>query len=360
MEKQELWKDLVLELESLQKLQTDPMKILSTSQKLSSTYVKLKNLKDAGKSLENVIKSLNPNSGIDLDREQEVELLTKIVNLYQQYDKEFQSKEIELRRKRLNADPLEILKKKVEKEATETSRLEAIYKRLLELNQHEWTSNYLEFLWRKLAIVDDKDNIRNEIVTLANQCEGSLPLEILLQLSDYPLSNTPMDLIQKAYTLTNDFGKICQTFQDWKLHQTDPMEVLSSLLLLKSYFLPPLLGQRLAAQVSFDSKDYDNAVAYCNQALSSLDILTKLAYSTPNEPFLQTKNELQLIQALSYTKMDQKLYKNDSLVLFKQILQRYSNQQIALLNLGILLSHGYGKHEEALKMFDKLLKLDTP
>ncbi len=346
LEKEEKWKDLIAVLEKLIPLTTDPTKILASTEKLANAWLKLKNPKEAGQVLESIIQSLNPESNVELDKEKEIDLLTRVANLYQQADSEFQNKEVELRRKRLGADPIDVIRTTVEKEATLSSRIEPVYKRLMDIAGKEWSDKLIAFMWRKLAIVKEKDSLREEILTMCKQTQEELPLEILLQVNDYPLSDIPKDLLGKASSFDTPFGQVCKSILN--------KDTIS----LSKSNLPSLLGQRALAQTSYETNDYENAIAYAQQAVSSVTTLSALAFAS-TDAFPKTKLDLALIQALSYSKMDPKFHRNDALTHFKRVLQRNDTHPTALLEMGMLLSKSYERHEEALKLFDKLLAQDS-
>ncbi|KAG5458487.1 MAG: hypothetical protein BJ554DRAFT_1273, partial [Olpidium bornovanus] len=102
----------------------------------------------------------------------------KIAEFQNQEDLDTIRREVETRRKRLGADPLAVLKAKVENEVYARSKLAESYEHIMALSEGselvEVQSKFLAFLMKKLAAVEasQKSDLRAKLINTAVELLG--------------------------------------------------------------------------------------------------------------------------------------------------------------------------------------------
>ncbi|KAJ3056720.1 Superkiller protein 3 [Rhizophlyctis rosea] len=345
----------------------DGKKCLDTTQKLIDLYERTNQRRKAIDTLH----ALLPDSGYvevltGLDLPPPIETYWRIARLQEKEDEVFATREVQNRRQRLGADPLDVIKAKVEKEVVLTSQLDEVYNKIVELERErgtdvtEVTSKLLVFLQRKLPHVapERKDELRNKLRTRAEECVSQnlqIPLayEILLECQNVDAHGYDLSLLTSARDLgeSNYIGLLASGYLKWK-DGSDLNDILEDLIAGVDTNPSTLFGYHVLAAVYVQHEEYESGVDCANKARSN-------AFQR-SEAFGEVLDRVLLSIDLNLARANLHLGPKNlqtSLGIYKNILSQDSSNLTALQGLGLALAQS-DKYDESIRCFEKVLRLD--
>ncbi|KAJ3150781.1 Superkiller protein 3 [Geranomyces michiganensis] len=307
-----------------------------------------------------------------------IELWTRIAGLQESYNADTLKQEVELRRRRLGAEPIDILRDKVEKEVLLASQIAETYDHILALGDDgvyaDVGPKYLEFLDRKIQHVElhDKLKIHDRMVSLANSIlsrggVSSLSAEVLINSQDvairkklprsmfdgllvvktvFPLGDYDVSLFEKVRDCPPPAGAFASAYIIWRKGQNtaELKDVLTHL----NPEPPSFPVRRLRGELYLALRDYSTAAT---ELLGAAELNKEFTQRTGVQRIAVTTS-LNLSLARTYHKAGSRSLP-DALAIYKTILQGEPANSEGLLGLGSVLLE-LQKIDEAIKCLQKL------
>ncbi|KAJ3177104.1 Superkiller protein 3 [Geranomyces variabilis] len=291
-----------------------------------------------------------------------LELWQQIAALQESHTADTLKQEVELRRRRLGAEPIDILRDKVEKEVLLASQIADTYEHILALANYavyaDVGQKYLEFLDRQIQHVDadDKRKIHDRMVALAESilsrgCISSLSAEVLINSQDVPISDYDASLLNKLREYPPPVGPFASAYITWKEGNT-AAESLNDLLTHLKPEPPCFLVRRMRGEIHLALRDYSSAAT---ELLAAAELDKQYTHRTGVLRIAVTTS-LNLSLARTYQKAGSRSLP-DALAIYKTILQADPVNSEGLLGLGSVLLE-LQKVDESIKCLQKLVDSD--
>jgi superkiller protein 3 len=279
--------------------------------------------------------------------------------------KEYIAKEINLRRTRLGADPIEFIKATVEQEAFEKYNIQNYYEMYLNLDLDEDENiaaaiKYLDILDRAILYADreEKFTMRETIHELCNSlmnCNAFSDTACRIEMNEQNCFTKDMKLerVSKFQSRLRQeespMGDYLEAYGQWKTQDLEGALVLLSESLEKS---PCIFAFRLLLVVYHEQSDWESLI----QTWSSFEkYLEGIAASRALE-LDQVLLEADLLVAKAYLKTASQ-NSTQCLVKYKSILKSNPNLVEGLYGLGCILLE-IGRYADAKSEFEKILDLE--
>ncbi|KAJ3035493.1 Tetratricopeptide repeat protein 37 [Rhizophlyctis rosea] len=341
-------------------------KCLDTIQKLIQLYERTNHRHK----LIGTLRALTPESNYSqvlagTDCSPPIETWRRIANVQEKADELTTAREIQNRRQRLGADPLEVIKEKVEQEVVLASQLEEAYEKIINLEREQGADvsgvmeKLLVFLQRKLRHVspDDKQILMTKLHTHArysvdHALKVPLAYEILLESQNTAAGEYDLSLIGGANQLGEStyIGLIASGYLKWK-DGADLNDILEDLIAGVDTNSSTLIGYHVLASVYVEHGEYESAVDCANKAKSNAFIRMERLSEALDRVLLSI--DLCLARANLYLGAPGLQV---SLGIYKNILGQDPNHVDALHGLGLALAESK-KYDESIRCFEKVLRL---
>ena len=278
------------------------------------------------------------------------------------------AKEINLRKSRLGADPLPILKIKVEEEFYMLSDLDVDYERLVGLENSETLKldtieKYLHFLSKKLPHVEKslKDICSEKVLTFSSELLSNgrfslLAISHILEAQNIPLRLRTADFLAQFETQILEsrepYASIIQSFLLFRKPKED--SYLDALQLVRQGLeaVPgSVLGNALLCQILVLCDDASEAILAAEVAITKI----KKAEDSFGWVLTTVVTEVQLILADCYSLLD---YTAQALVTYKSVIEIEAHSFNAWMGLGKLYT-SLLKLTDARECFSNVLKIDA-
>ncbi|KAJ3014539.1 Tetratricopeptide repeat protein 37 [Thoreauomyces humboldtii] len=352
----------------------DSAKCLEISNKLIDLHI---NAKQPLKAV-TVIKSLTDDgtegyrdacAGADLPSP--TALWQRIAALQEQHNQETQTKELEARRRRLGADPVDILREKIQKEVLLGSELGETYERIMELMDpitkdqtalEEYkvvAQKQLEFLDLQLPHVEqeEKKTLFAKMVALAQSLyshggRGSRVFGILLNHVDVPLAGYDIVQMEEMSASPDSLvAGLATSYLRWigkSEGRVAPVDVEPC----AGWIYTSFLSRRLQGELYLASGDSTSAQTRLQQATTALqDLVARTGVELPKAVL-----SLNLSLARAY-RLGGPKFLPEALTLCKRVLLADPANPDGLLSLGCIFGD-MQKFDEAMRCLEKLLQID--
>ncbi|KAI8822676.1 uncharacterized protein EV422DRAFT_619118 [Fimicolochytrium jonesii] len=352
------------QLRALFRENKDEKKALDITNKLVDLHIRTNNKAQAA----SVLKDLTPCGAFHDNTQDNLAVWTRIADLQQQHFDETYTKEVELRRRRLDADPVDVVRSKVEKEVLMASELDETYASILEITKEradagssqvytDIGSRYVEYLNRKIPHVADEDKLKMYMsaVSLAKElatrkATSALVGEIILDSQDVAINEYPIEIMDMVATLpSSDLAPIATAYLRWRKDH-DPSGALEEIQSLPNR-TAPFFTQRLLGELHLELHQHGSAHDHLIEA-TAIDkaFVDRTGYDRPT-----LQQSLRLSLATAYEHLGAK-YLPQALALYKVALQQQSDSVPALLGLGAVLA-AMNKYEESTRCYEKVLQV---
>ncbi|KAH9263511.1 hypothetical protein BASA83_013088 [Batrachochytrium salamandrivorans] len=294
-----------------------------------------------------------------------IDIWHRILDLREKEDSETIAREVELRRMRLGSDPLPVIKATVEREVVLSSEIDSILNSILELETDslriaEYNSKLLTVLSTRLTHTSqsEKEIIRLKMDAIATTLVSSgaiLPLAFttLLEAENVPIGSRNESLVASAASLPDESGisTACKAYLAWK-SGTDAAAILEILKTSISLTSESIFSCHLLIRVCLDQCEWESAISYCETCKT---LMVKFTRDTGRD-LSRVETEVNLMLGEAYIELGQR-FLTLALSTFRSILETDHSNLSALIGLGVALSL-MGKHNEAIRCFDKVLRID--
>ncbi|KAJ3340088.1 Superkiller protein 3 [Gonapodya sp. JEL0774] len=321
-------------------------------------------------------------STIDTNSRKPLATLLRIASLYETHETEAYTREVALRRKRLDAPALDVVQRAVEKEIAANSKLGEVYQHIVETARESGAteglsdtevkqlssarSNFVEFLRRKLSLAasrDEKRSLYNSLVDLCRDLVGDLisspaPYLLLLDGADAHVESYDIDIVGKAADVLPEedpFGHVVRVYKRWADggSSADAKGDLDVALaanagdLRKSIFVNHFLLALL-----LDLRDWDRALA---AAKSTGSLAQEFSLLTGQE-LQQVPLAVDIALGKCYNYLDANS-RHEALSCFENALKRDSDNIEAIIGLGDLYLSRFANPSLASEFFSRALSL---
>ncbi|KAJ3264694.1 Superkiller protein 3, partial [Borealophlyctis nickersoniae] len=212
----------------------------------------------------------------------QMEIWTRIAEVQEKHDADVMTKEVNSRRQRLGAGPLEVIRRDVEREVVLASQLEEAYEQMIEVARREGEDvgddvyqKYLEFLYRKLPHVDDVGEREKLHAKIMSQCHAfttngpffPLAFEIRIETLDVAAHDYDIPLLQTAATHvpTSYIGYFAAGYIKWK-EGAEVNDVLEDLIASVETNNDTMCGYHILAAVYVENGEWESAVECVEKA----------------------------------------------------------------------------------------------
>ncbi|KAI8814574.1 hypothetical protein BJ742DRAFT_786021 [Cladochytrium replicatum] len=288
------------------------------------------------------------------------ETLTRLASLYEDQMSDYITREIQTRRMRLGAPPIDVIRYEVESSAVQ-SPLGQIYDDLAQYDLDLDTQlRMFEFNVRKVPHVDpnDKPAMWEKIKTMANNLASGhvrspVPYKIILDTMDVDArgySCSFFDFVSKEMN-DSELGKLITAYQKWSKTGPDPA-IMSSVKGAISGISPSTFASHFAAALYFDNGDYEVSIEYGK--------LTETQAKDVKSKFGLELNRVGLsidhISAKAHLWIGGDTNLQVALSKFQKILSVVRTDLDAFKGLGYVLTE-MKRYEEAIRCFEKVQKV---
>ncbi|RUP47706.1 hypothetical protein BC936DRAFT_145426 [Jimgerdemannia flammicorona] len=388
-EKKENWSELVDTLEQMLTIYQegdDAKMLLDTINKLIDIYTNKQ--KDRAKLVQK-LRLLLPSSpcfsmlssSTDIKLPAPLDTWLEITRLQEAEDAEMITREIEARRRRLNAGPLATIKAQVQNEVYSASQLGEAYEHILTLAKNSPSSvvdvadvqrKYLEFLQRKLAFSKEKDGLREKLYELAQSLvdqggDSPTPYEMVIEATDAAspgMSQNECARIKICYDYdqellelyTSKFPEtgLSKLIQGRKLYieegnAEDALDLFADGL---EQCPSSLFGYQSLSWLYHDQRDYESGLEYATKGRD----LVQQSVAELGRLLDRTLLSMELCMASCYRNLEPK-YHPDAMAIYTKILDKFPDNIQALQGAGLILA-AQKKYDEAIRRFQCVLELD--
>ncbi|KAL2917247.1 Superkiller protein 3 [Polyrhizophydium stewartii] len=344
----------------------DAKKALETVQRQISIHLSDKNRAKAIQAL----KQLLPGSPVAAlappDLPPPIEIWRQIAELREADDAETITREYEIRRRRLGTDTPAVIRLKVEREVMLASDMDQILEHLIELDSDAQRSaahrsRLLQVLSRKLPHLpsESKEEVCSRVDNLARSLvdDGVADphaLETLIESENEPLESRDEDRISVAAAIEQECPIVLfsRAFIIWKSGEsTDEAVRLIKNGLKES--ASSVFAYAMLSRIYYDNADWESTAAAAEKCR---DLAAKSA-NTLARDLSNVHLQASIYLGEAYVHQGHRTV-SQALLIFKSILQAHNSNVDALTGLGLALA-SIGKHDEAARCFDKILRIDA-
>ncbi|KAI8329610.1 hypothetical protein EDC96DRAFT_489511 [Choanephora cucurbitarum] len=292
-----------------------------------------------------------------------IDIWKRIIQKMEKEQSQQIEKEAASRRFRVNAGtPAQVLAG-VEADIYGVSKLHTMYENVLALipdqdkeEQQEWKLKLLHFYTKRLLGTQEKAEMNEKIMTLANELmtmNDPLPLIVLIDACD---ADSPeqydWDLINDLMTRFPQHG-LSKLARGYKLNKEGDVDQAFDLFSEGLEACPQsVFGYICLCWIYYQSKEYETGLEYATRG-------RELVKKTQVDTGIERPNALismELCMAHCYRLLDEK-YHMDASALYRSILQRRPDHTSALEGMGLILMHER-RLDEALDHFSRVHQLD--
>ncbi|KAJ3315870.1 Superkiller protein 3 [Boothiomyces sp. JEL0838] len=297
----------------------------------------------------------------DLDIPDAFNVLTDCAKICEKKYYDTVDKEIQARRMRLGADPLPLIRLKVESEFILDAPLDSIYESTLQLDLNDSQifdvcCKYLTFMTRKILHVPDseKADMFGRILERAKLCLSksfsSIACQLILENQDELLDERSPD-IYGTFPKDDSYSNFVSAFDCWKVN--DYIEGTALALEAVESNDSSIFGYQLLSEMYFAQGEWQSAI-------DSSEYLKKLVseqFKNYGVHLERISAKAELLLGISYSNLGE-AFSTKALSIFKGILQEDGENIPALIGLGKALL-AISKYPEAKRCFQKVLLVDS-
>ncbi|KAI9105448.1 hypothetical protein DFS34DRAFT_574925 [Phlyctochytrium arcticum] len=308
----------------------------------------------------------------DQELPSDLTIRTRLVELRESLDAEFCKKEVDVRRQRLGADTLEVIRQKVDCESILASDLGELYERLLALiaptgdaiPEHVSIHNkYIEFLVKKLRYVtaDEKEGIYTTLISSSKKAlelpnPSDIALLLLLADEDVPLGKHSPRLLQAmASSNSSNLLALGNAYIQWSEGGNNSVDSSQSSAIVFDADMESVyshVAQHLLGRIKYDKNDYPSSLKHLQSAEAAL----KEYQVATGRTLPKVAASLALFTAQTCFRLGPKWYP-EALRRFKLFLEQDSSSSEGLFGLGLVLE-AMEKYEESARCFRKAAEID--
>ena len=300
-----------------------------------------------------------PNFTLILNPKNQIEIWLEIHEISQSEFQSWVKQQVQARKTRLGAGPLQAVQEQVEAEMVARSDLDEVYESLLPLKLESSEkeivySAAIDFYWMKLRYGSDKKNQLGKLGKLIMKCVGDgIPCKLAwilsIEFEDSSLEHRNLSMFRNLSFL-EEFNSLVESIYRMTEENVDLNVVLGDVMEALELAPKSIFGHQILVQIYSMQEDWQNV-------LKSSQLLNGHIVSMENEtglslPKAKLDATLQLARA-NFKTQDTA----EALNLYRIVLEHFNNNAEALYGMGLVLLE-IKQYKEAIEYFETIMKLE--